>query len=117
MTEAKQHVRSSLLPGLAAISLTTIYLIFLLAAEKQALIIALLGLAIAVILAANWTGLLNPVSRSFADQEDGLGICVIFAVCAVAIVFREDHFVLLLLNTVLLYIVATLGLNIQFGYA
>jgi len=32
-------------------------------------------------------------------------------------VFHEDHFVLLLVCTVLLYTVATLGLNIQFGYA
>ena len=31
--------------------------------------------------------------------------------------FHEDHFVLLLICTVLLYTVATLGLNIQFGYA
>ena len=31
--------------------------------------------------------------------------------------FHEDHFVLLLVITVLLYSVATLGLNIQFGYA
>ena len=35
----------------------------------------------------------------------------------VAAVFHEDHFVLLLVDTVLLYTVATLGLNIQFGYA
>ena len=35
----------------------------------------------------------------------------------VAAVFHEDHFVLLLVLTVMLYSVATLGLNIQFGYA
>jgi ABC-type branched-subunit amino acid transport system permease subunit len=35
----------------------------------------------------------------------------------VVAVFHEDHFVLLLLCTVLLFTVATLGLNIQFGYA
>ena len=31
--------------------------------------------------------------------------------------FHENHFVLLLFVTVLLYTVATLGLNVQFGYA
>ena len=31
--------------------------------------------------------------------------------------FHENHFVLLLVITVLLYSVATLGLNVQFGYA
>ena len=35
----------------------------------------------------------------------------------VAAFFHDDHFVLLLVVTVLLYTVATLGLNIQFGYA
>jgi ABC-type branched-subunit amino acid transport system permease subunit len=39
------------------------------------------------------------------------------AAVAVAGYFHGDHFVLLLLCTVLLYTVATLGLNIQFGYA
>ncbi len=41
----------------------------------------------------------------------------IVALCVVAAWFREDHFVLLLVLTVMLYTVATLGLNIQFGYA
>src|SRR3974377_1951139 len=39
------------------------------------------------------------------------------AVLTVAAWFHENHFVLLLVITVLLYTVATLGLNIQFGYA
>ena len=34
-----------------------------------------------------------------------------------AVWFHDDHFVLLLVTTVLLYSLATLGLNIQFGYA
>jgi len=41
----------------------------------------------------------------------------LLAAFAVAVVFHEDHFVLLLVTTVLLTTVATLGLNIQFGYA
>ena len=39
------------------------------------------------------------------------------AALAVAGVFHNNHFVLLLMVTVLLYSVATLGLNVQFGYA
>ena len=38
-------------------------------------------------------------------------------VFVLAAYFHEDHFVLLLVITVMLYTVATLGLNIQFGYA
>jgi ABC-type branched-subunit amino acid transport system permease subunit len=74
-------------------------------------------LAIVAGLAANWFGWLLPVSRSFADREDALGILGIVALGVVAALFREDHFILLLVVTVMLYTVATLGLNIQFGYA
>ena len=46
-----------------------------------------------------------------------LGAYAILAACVVAAFFHDNHFVLLLFVTVLLYAVATLGLNIQFGYA
>src|SRR5882762_6049037 len=117
MAEAGQHAKGALLPGVAAVALVTAYLIALLAVEKQALIIGLLALAIAAVLAAHWLGWLAPVSRSFADREESLGAMAIAAAFAVAAFFHDDHFVLLLVCTVLLYTVATLGLNIQFGYA
>jgi ABC-type branched-subunit amino acid transport system permease subunit len=106
-----------LLPGAAALALATLYLIALLAAERQPLIIGLLAIGIVAVLAANWLGWLAPVGRSFADREDGLGGLAIAAAIVVAAFFHDNHFVLLLVVTVLLYIVATLGLNIQFGYA
>jgi ABC-type branched-subunit amino acid transport system permease subunit len=112
--EAKQ---ASLIPGAVALALAALYLIALLAVEKQPLIIGLLALAIAAVLAASRLGLLAPVSRSFADREDALGALAVVAAVTVAAVFHDNHFVLLLIVTVLLYIVATLGLNIQFGYA
>src|SRR5258708_929892 len=117
LAEGGQHARGSLLPGVAAMALATAYLIALLAVEKQALIIGLLALAVVAVLAAHWLGWLAPVSRSFADREEALGAMAIAAAFAVAAFFHEDHFVLLLVCTVLLYTVATLGLNIQFGYA
>ncbi|MBI5264211.1 MAG: branched-chain amino acid ABC transporter permease [Bradyrhizobium sp.] len=46
-----------------------------------------------------------------------MGLLAIVALLAMAAWFHEDHFVLLLVVTVLLTTVATLGLNIQFGYA
>src|SRR5262245_757284 len=109
--------RSPLLPGLAALMIITAYLIALLAVERQTVIIALLGLAILAVLAARWLGLLEAAARSFIEREDALGGLAICAALVVAIWFYDDHFVLLLLNTVLLYAVATLGLNLQFGYA
>ena len=117
MNEAGRKSRASLLPGVVALVLATGYVIALLAVEKQSLIIGMLALAIIAVLAANWLGWLNPVSRSFADREDALGTLAIVSAFAAAAYFHEDHFVLLLVVTVLLYTVTTLGLNIQFGYA
>jgi ABC-type branched-subunit amino acid transport system permease subunit len=117
MGEAGQRSQASLLPGAMALALATGYLIALLAVERQPLIIGLLALAIVAVLGAHWLNWLAPISRSFADREDALGALAIFAAFAVAAYFHEDHFVLLLVVTVLLYTVATLGLNIQFGFA
>ena len=117
MQGARQQSRAPLLPGATALALATAYLIALLAVEKQSFIIGLLLVAIMAVLAANWLGWLAPVSRSFIDREDTLGGLTVLAAFAVAAFFHDNHFVLLLVVTVLLYTVATLGLNIQFGYA
>jgi ABC-type branched-subunit amino acid transport system permease subunit len=109
--------RSPLLPGLAALALATAYVIGLLAAERQAVILALLALAILAVVAAKRLDLLEGVGRSFAEREDALGGLAVLAAVIAAAWFHDDHFVLLLLNSVLLYAVATLGLNLQFGYA
>jgi len=112
---AKEH--TTVWPGVIALAIATGYLIALLGAEKQNLIIILLAGGIAAVLAAAWLGLIENVSASFVEHEDALAICAVGAACAVAAVFHENHFVLLLVITVLLYSVATLGLNVQFGYA
>ena len=109
--------RAPLWPGLVTLALVTVYLIALLGVEKQSWIIGLLAAGIVVGIAAGWLGWLEPLSRSFAEREDALGLWAVVALCAVAVWFREDHFVLLLVLTVMLYTVATLGLNVQFGYA
>src|SRR5688572_22357310 len=117
MAEADPKSRVSVWPGVAALVVATVYLIALLAVEGQQLIMGLLALAIVAAVVSSWLGLLAPVSRSFAEREHALGALAVLAVLATAVYFREDHFVLLLLVTVLLYTVACLGLNIQFGYA
>jgi ABC-type branched-subunit amino acid transport system permease subunit len=115
VTENKSRAR--VWPGVAALAAATGYLIALLAVEQQVLIIVLLAAGIAAVVAAAWLGLFDGVSRSFADHEDALGATAVLALLVVAGFFHEDHFVLLLVLTVILYGVATLGLNIQFGYA
>jgi ABC-type branched-subunit amino acid transport system permease subunit len=105
------------LPGLAGLALGTLYLIALLAAERQWVIIALLAIGVVAVVAAAWIGGTDAIGRSFIAHEDKLGRFAIFAAIMVAVVFHDHHFVLLLVVTVLLYSVATLGLNVQFGYA
>lgn len=117
MTEARQKPRASLLPGVIALALGSIYLVLLLAVEQQRLIIGLLAFAVIAMLGAYWMGWLASVERSFAEREHALGMLAIVAAFAVAAFFHDNHFVLLLVVTVLLYTLATLGLNIQFGYA
>jgi ABC-type branched-subunit amino acid transport system permease subunit len=117
VTEARQKPRASLLPGVIALALGSIYLILLLAVEQQRLIIGLLAFAVIAMLGAYWMGWLASVERSFAEREHALGMLAIVAAFAVAAFFHDNHFVLLLVVTVLLYTLATLGLNIQFGYA
>jgi ABC-type branched-subunit amino acid transport system permease subunit len=104
-------------PAPVTLAAATVYLAGLLKAEQQTLIIALLAAGIAAVAAAAWLGLLDRVIRSFAAHESAFGGCAIVAAIAIAGLFYENHFVLLLMVTVLLYSVATLGLNVQFGYA
>jgi len=107
---------ASLWPSIVALAFATAYLIALLAVEEQTLIIGLLTAAVVAVVAANYLGLFVPVGRSFAEHEGTFGLAAIVAAFALAAYFHEDHFVLLLVVTVILYIVATLGLNVQFGY-
>jgi len=107
----------ALWPGAIALALVTAYLIALLAAEKQAVIIALLAAGIIFVLAAAWFGLARVVSEFFNSHEDALAVLAVVAALAIAAYFHDNHFVLLLVTTVLLYSVATLGLNVQFGFA
>jgi ABC-type branched-subunit amino acid transport system permease subunit len=114
---AVKQARSTIWPGLITLALATVYLVAMLAVEKQVLIISLLGVGIGAVVAAASFRLLDGVSGSFVDHENALSGFAILAVLMVATFFHEDHFVLLLMTTVLLYSVATLGLNVQFGYA
>lgn len=117
MAPQQMKAVESILPGAVALALATVYLIVLLRVENQTTILILLAIGIATVVAANWLGWLTPVGRSFGEREDVLGLLSILAAIVVAGYFHGDHFVLLLLCTVLLYTVATLGLNLQFGYA
>ncbi len=117
MSAISGKAQSSLLPGILSLALTTVYLIALLSAEQQMLIIGLLAAAVVLVVVAHYAGWLTRIGDSFQDHENALNLCAVLAAFVVAGYFHDDHFVLLLFVTVLLYAVAALGLNIQFGQA
>ena len=117
MADKAKPVRAGPWWAITALAVVAVYLIALLSAEKQLVVMSLIAFGIVSALAAGWFGVLQVVARAFSEHEDLTGLFAIAAALVIAVWFHEDHFVLLLIITVLLTIVATLGLNIQFGYA
>lgn len=111
------RARATWITALGVTAAATAYLILLLKVESQTWIIALVGLGVAVTMWGAWSGLLTRASRGINEHERTVGVCVTGAALAVTAFFHADHFALLLVATIILYVLATLGLNIQFGYA
>ncbi len=108
---------SRLLPGLAGAAVVTVYMILLLAEESQAGIAFLLGIAVVAVMLAARFGALAAMRRSFETAEGVMNLTVVVGILVLSAYFYEDHFVLLLVTTVIIYFIAALGLNVQFGYA
>jgi len=108
---------ASLVPGIVGVALVTAYLILFLSVESQTGIAILLVGGAAALLGAAKLGILDRFRRSFTEREGGMNLIVIVAVLVLAGVFYEDHFTLLLVATVMIYMIAALGLTVQFGYA
>jgi ABC-type branched-subunit amino acid transport system permease subunit len=104
-------------PGLVALAALTAFTVAFLGVESEAAVAALLAAGAAAVLLATRLGWLRAVRASFAGHEALMNGAAIGGVLIVAAVFRDDHFTLLMVATVLLYVLACLGLNIQFGYA
>jgi ABC-type branched-subunit amino acid transport system permease subunit len=104
-------------PGLIALAALTAFTLLFLWVESESAVATLLGAAVAAVLLATRFGWLKKVATSFARHEAVMNGAAIVGVLLVAAVFRDDHFTLLMVATVLLYVLACLGLNIQFGYA
>ncbi len=108
---------ASLVPGIVGVALVTAYLILLLIVESQTGIAILLLGGAAALLGAAKLGILGRFRHSFSGREGGMNLIVIVAVLVLAGVFYEDHFTLLLVATVMIYMIAALGLTVQFGFA
>jgi ABC-type branched-subunit amino acid transport system permease subunit len=107
----------SAFPALASMAALTFFAVMFLHAESQTGVMGLTaGAIIAVLLLARfgWNAL---AAASFAGHSRQAHAAVLIGVLILMASFHDNHFPLLMLATVLLYVVVCLGLNLQFGYA
>jgi ABC-type branched-subunit amino acid transport system permease subunit len=105
------------MPSLLGVVAVGLYFAVFLAVEKQWLILTLVAAgAIAVIVAAR-AGWIDAIKQSYRHNEAAADASAIAMAIALIALFVGNHFVLLLIATVFIYIIASLGLNVQFGYA
>ena len=108
---------ASAVPALASMAGITLFAVLFLHAESQEEVMGLtLGAVVALLLLARfrWNAL---AAVSFAGHGRTGQAAVLIGVLVIAAMFYDQHFPLLMLASVLLYIVVCLGLNLQFGYA
>ncbi len=85
-------------------------------AESQLLIAGVL-VGTAVLLAVSVkTGLTGRITEALARNELYSNGLAVLAVLCIATIFHEDHYVLFILCTILLYSTTVFGLNVQLGY-
>src|SRR5262245_21682250 len=102
MAEKVKPARAGLWWAVMAFAVVTVYLIALLSAEKQQIVMSLIAFGIVSAIAAGWFGVPKVVARAFSGHEDRTGLFAIVAALVIAAWFHEDHFVLLLTITVFL---------------
>lgn len=108
---------ASAVPALASMAGITLFSVLFLHAETQTAVMGLtLGAVIALFLLGRfgWNAL---AAESFAGSGRLGHASVLAGALVIVAVFYDQHFPLLMLASVLLYIVVCLGLNLQFGYA
>lgn len=94
----------------------TLYVTLILLAESQTAVAILLAIGtIAFPLGAKF-GITAGLGNILARHEKLTDAFALAGVSVITIYFCEDHYVLFLIATVMLYMVAGLGLNIQFGF-
>src|SRR5713226_6469637 len=108
---------TSSLPALAFVALATLYGILFLGAESERAVGALLALAAGAIALGARFGLVDKIRASVGGRERSFDIATIAGVLVAALWFHEEHFIILMMTTAFLLMVAALGLTNQFGYA
>jgi ABC-type branched-subunit amino acid transport system permease subunit len=111
------YARRSWMPSILTTIGATIYLALFLNAEAQWWILGLLAAGFVTVLVAARLGWLTAARESYRENESLTDGFAVVAMLVLAGVFCGNHSTLLLLSTVLVFVMACLGLNIQFGYA
>src|SRR5262245_2332086 len=105
------------LPALGWAMVATLYGMLFLGAESERAVGALMALAaVGVALGARF-GAVDRIRASIGANERVFDLAAVAGVLAAALWFHEEHFVILMMTTAFLLMVAALGLTIQFGYA
>lgn len=112
-----QAPRSSLALGLLGASIVTAYAAFFLVAESEVAVLVLLAVGGAAAWIVGRMGLIGRFGQAFAENERLMYGVAVLSVFVLTAIFREDHYNLFLVATVILYLVACLGLNVQIGFA
>ena len=108
---------ASAFPALASMAGITLISVLFLHAESQEEVLGLTAGAVVMLLLLARFGWNALAAASFAGHSRMGQGAVLAGVLIVVVAFYDQHFPLLMLTTVLLYIVVCLGLNLQFGYA
>jgi ABC-type branched-subunit amino acid transport system permease subunit len=104
-------------PGVAAALLVAAFAVAFMWAEKEWEVLGVLVVAVGGVLAGRRLGWLAPAARAYAAHEPAMNRIAIVLLAAFVAVFHGEHFPLLMVGTVLVYLVVCLGLTVQFGYA
>lgn len=102
--------------AIASIALTT-YLWFFLHAETQLGIAILLAIAAISVFVAKKAGITQKIEDAGARKPGLANLAAAASALALIALFYDQHFVLLMICAVLLYVTACLGLTLQFGFS
>ncbi|WP_417674406.1 branched-chain amino acid ABC transporter permease [Pseudodonghicola sp.] len=105
------------LAGASVILASGLYVWALIVAEETWQVLGLLLLALVAVVVGLKTGLSRRVQQDWAQSEPRLNRLAFATLIVLILALSQAHFALLMVTTVLLYFVAAMGLNIQFGFA
>jgi ABC-type branched-subunit amino acid transport system permease subunit len=110
-------MKVALWPGALAAGLVTALAIAFMWAENEWEVVGVLVTAVVGAVVARRTGWLEPATRALTQREPAMNRLAIAGLFVFVAFFHDDHFPLLMVGTVLVYLLVCLGLTIQFGYA